>query len=326
MPGGQRKKKGKRQSDNASVTMPKKVCQDLDESSCSESEPDPCADCGSEIFSDDLALQCDLCDHWFCNANCLKLNRAAYDRIGKSKESEGIMWFCKHCRISFPGTAKILGRMSSMEKRQSTLESRISALEKKGSMQNTVAENRNDNEREQSSVNVSDIVSEVLSEQHERDLRKLNVVCFGLKESIEQSVEARKDDDSSKIDKVLHEVMNLPSVKIADPIRLGRFEEGSARIRPIRFTVESMVVKQQIIERSRSHVKSSKEEICKDLFFQSDLTAKQREDEYKKRVQRRKQNALLNSRSSSSQGLPSRTFNRSRDTGAASSSADRFRE
>lgn len=132
---GQRKKRSKVK--NLSANAAKSVgqsSQDVENySSGSETETEPCADCGTELSGLDLALQCDMCDHWFCNANCLKMSRQAYERIGKSKESEGIMWFCKHCRISFPRTLKILGRISHLEKKQKDLEVRISTIEKKGS-------------------------------------------------------------------------------------------------------------------------------------------------------------------------------------------------
>jgi len=62
----------------------------------SEDESEPCAECNEEISSFVQALRCDLCEHWFCNKNCIKLSNEDYNRVGKSKDNDGVMWFCKH--------------------------------------------------------------------------------------------------------------------------------------------------------------------------------------------------------------------------------------
>lgn len=195
----------------------------------------------------------------------------------------------------------------------------------------------------QSNVSISDIVGEVLFEQQDRESRKLNVVCFGLNESVGDSPETRKADDKDRIEEVVHNVMSLQDVQTSELIRLGRYEEGRSRPRPIKFTVESVAIKQKIIEKSRTLVKDSRLEICRNLFFQSDLTKKQREEEYKRRVERRSRNDQrlrdLNSlRDSQSRTLPQRSMipqptstmllsgsQRPHTGGAASSSGSQFR-
>ena len=179
-------------------------------------------------------------------------------------------------------------------------------------------------------------------EQQDRESRKLNVVCFGLKESGGDSSEARRADDKNIIEEVIHAVMGLQDTQISELIRLGRYEEGRSRPHPIKFTVESVAIKQRLIEKSRTLVKESRLDICRDLFFQSDLTKKQREEEYKRRVERRSRNEQrlidLNSRrKSQSRTLPQRSLipqptstmlfsgsQRSHTGGAASSSRSQF--
>ena len=86
------------------------------------------------------------------------------------------MWFCSHCRISLPGTKKLVKRIGDLESQQSNFERQMKELKellfKKLEVNGSIHE-----------INIGDIVSEVLSEQNERDNRKLNVVCFGMKES-----------------------------------------------------------------------------------------------------------------------------------------------
>ena len=47
----------------------------------SEDESEPCAECNEKISSSVQALQCDLCENWFCNKNCIKLSNADYNRV-----------------------------------------------------------------------------------------------------------------------------------------------------------------------------------------------------------------------------------------------------
>ena len=59
--------------------------------------------------------------------------------------------------------------------------------------------------------------------------------------------------------------MNLPNTEVNDIIRLGRFVEG--RVRPVRFSVESVSDKQNIIEKAHTHVRRSSANICRSLYF-----------------------------------------------------------
>lgn len=54
-------------------------------------------------------------------------------------------------------------------------------------------------------------------------MRKLNVVCFGLPESQQTSPEERRDDDKSRVNRVVQEIMGLDIAVQNHPIRLGRF-------------------------------------------------------------------------------------------------------
>lgn len=58
-------------------------------------------------------------------------------------------------------------------------------------------------------IDVASIVSQVLVEQHEREKRKFNVVCFGLPESQENSSEERRDDAKEQISRVIHDDIGL---------------------------------------------------------------------------------------------------------------------
>ena len=52
-------------------------------------ECSPCADCEIIISDGNVALQCDLCDNWYC-ASCMKIEKRVYEFLNKCKESQGI--------------------------------------------------------------------------------------------------------------------------------------------------------------------------------------------------------------------------------------------
>ena len=58
----------------------------------SDSESSPCAECVRDIYENDVALQCDLCDNWLCN-HCLHISRSAYDLISKMESCGSVVNF-----------------------------------------------------------------------------------------------------------------------------------------------------------------------------------------------------------------------------------------
>ena len=226
MPGqGKKQKKSQQQKFTSSQ---KHMASYLSGGESSDSEGCPCAECDSEINENDRALQCDLCENWFCN-QCLKIPKSTYEMITKSKSTDGIMWFCCHCRISLPATKKLLQRLDNLESKQASYEKTIKELQKNvdiSRQQNQVESVQSDNATgSQGNLNVANIVTQVLEEQHEREIRKLNVVCFGLAESQEGSAEERCQDDKTRICDIIKDDMSLNDINVTgSPIRLGRYD------------------------------------------------------------------------------------------------------
>ena len=161
----------------------------------------PCAERDGDIYESDPALQCDLCGNWLCN-QCLRASKSTYDFINKSKATDGIRWFCFHCHSSLPDTKK-LQRIDDLENEQASYDKKFKELRKnmedKYKQNDQVASSLSQNlPVAAEKMNVTCIVSQVLEEQHEREKRKLNVVCFGSTESRESS-EERCDDNKERI-------------------------------------------------------------------------------------------------------------------------------
>ena len=86
-----------------------------------------------------------------------------------------------------------------------------------------------------------------------------------MKENDCDDIEERRADEVSKLNSVVHDIMNLSITEVNDIIRLGRFVEG--RVRPVHFSVESLSHKQKIIKRSHTHVRRSPADICRNQYF-----------------------------------------------------------
>ena len=71
------KKQEQKTSATGSKGYPKSLINDQDDD-VSSVECSPCADCEIIISDDDVALQCDLCDNWYC-ASCMKIDKRVYE-------------------------------------------------------------------------------------------------------------------------------------------------------------------------------------------------------------------------------------------------------
>lgn len=240
-----------------------------------------CIECEAPIHDDSKHLDCGICQHLFCFP-CTKTTEKIFNSIGKGK-SQGVLWVCQHCRISLPAARVILDKLNKSDEKQKELEARIASLERK--LDETT---KPQTLKASEPAAISDIVSEVLLEQKEREDKKRNIVISGLPESKKETDAERRADDLERIEDVVSNVMVLPDVRVNTPVRLGRFNPDRERPRMLRVTVDSVETKQDVIEKARTRVKNSRLEICQGLYFQSDLTFKQRQEAYKMRQERRR--------------------------------------
>lgn len=238
-------------------------------------ENEPCVVCKSMITDEDAAVVCDFCEHWYC-FNCSNISeKSVYETIAKSSNADGLMWYCPHCRISFPGVKKTVCRIAKLEKNQEEIMSKLEALEKGHVEENGRIEN---------------IVAEALEEKQNIEERKLNVVCFGLKESDQERPEERRQDDESRIISIVTEVMEIDREEIdfkERPVRLGKYDADASKIRPVKLVFTKVEAKKKVLKAAREKLKSSKEKRCENLYFQPDLTKSQRHDAFLKRNERR---------------------------------------
>lgn len=90
-----------------------------------------CRDCKKVIHTRDSPAECDFCENTFC-FKCSKVeSKEAYKRLGSSKDEDGTMWFCYHCRTSFTGVRKMVCRVTKIEQKQVVLDKKQEAMDKR---------------------------------------------------------------------------------------------------------------------------------------------------------------------------------------------------
>ena len=160
---------------------------------------------------------------------------------------------------------------------------------------------------------VEDVVREEFEEQKRIEDRKLNIMCFGIKESKSINLEARKKDDATIVNDIIHEVLGEEEdcnfsklIRIGRPIRdetamdeneggqvegaeyndIGGSQVMRKKIRPIRLTFDNMEKKKKVLDALRKTINESSTGRYKYIFFQQDLTWKQRDNAKAKRAAR----------------------------------------
>ena len=245
-----------------------------DDESETELSPFECRDCKKVIHSRDSPAECDFCENCFC-FKCSKIEtKEAYKRLGSSKDEDGTMWFCYHCRTSFTGVRKMVCRVAKVEQKQVDLDEKQEEMGKRiDELENNGIESR---------------IREALTEQKERDIRKLNIMVFGLPESDQETPERRNDEDYNRILDIVSVVMEIDNPRTmftAKPIRIGLRKPGKSR--PLRLNVDSTESKKKIIEAARLKVKESEDEMARNVYFHPDLTKKQRDEAFARRESKR---------------------------------------
>ena len=114
-------------------------------------------------------------------------------------------------------------------------------------------------------------------EEHEREMRKMNIVINGLSESKKTNQVDSRRDDAERIKIIINDVLNLD---IDNVFRLGKGVGNRSKPRPIRFSVENYESKRLVLSSVR-HLRNHSD--YSNVYFTPDLTAA-----YKLREKRRR--------------------------------------
>ena len=120
---------------------------------------------------------------------------------------------------------------------------------------------------------ISSTVSSFLTEEKDRERRRLNLILHGVPESNSENIQTRKDHDSTMVQEIFDKHLGV-SATIANPIRLG---PKSDKPRLIRISVSSDREKANIPRNcTKLRGKDVPDPLCK-VYICPDLTPKERE-------------------------------------------------
>ena len=298
-------------------------------STAAENENCHCVDCGKLVLSMQAGLTCDACGFWH-HADCEDISDEVYEFLCDHTDDTSIAWYCKKCAAV---NKKVITMMTSLHDQQQQMEFRVDQFmaefckrmeemnqemtdlrrtidvelvktetkdsivaveEKVIKLVETVEKQRADSHDLRDCV--QDAVREKLQEDKEEldDIkrRSTNVIIYGLAEVADTDKDVRQQHDDDELQEILHHI-NCDDVSVQDIVRLGKFDNASAAVRPIKVMLASEQARDKVLAQAKNLHRNIK---FKKVFIQQDLTVKQREKrrELVQQLKQRKQNGETN--------------------------------
>lgn len=187
-----------------------------------------CIHCKNDIRESDVCFECDGC-HRPIHGSCTELSASEIKCLQLKKRI--MKFFCNHCNAGLSGLPDLLATINIM---------RQEIAELKEAMSHKSVEVSSNSGR----VATSELVTKVVNECRERELRKSNVVIFGLHEA------TAGVDDRMSVESVLRAVE--PNVEMADVklYRLGKSVGDAGKPRPVRVIFPSSAQVENIIKKA----------------------------------------------------------------------------
>jgi len=274
-------------------------------------------------------LTCDACGFWH-HADCEDISDEVYEFLCDHTDDTSIAWYCKKCAAV---NKKVITMMTSLHDQQQQMEFRVDQFmaefckrmeemnqemtdlrrtidvelvktetkdsivaveEKVIKLVETVEKQRADSHDLRDCV--QDAVREKLQEDKEEldDIkrRSTNVIIYGLAEVADTDKDVRQQHDDDELQEILHHI-NCDDVSVQDIVRLGKFDNASAAVRPIKVMLASEQARDKVLAQAKNLHRNIK---FKKVFIQQDLTVKQREKrrELVQQLKQRKQNGETN--------------------------------
>ena len=196
------------------------------------------------------------------HSGCIKISADQYSALANVPSN--IVFFCSACLLKLPNAlmafdktndmcSSIESKLESVERalsnRFDTLTTQVNDLSSKiyhgiQSMDTGMAAEIHLSEQEspdQSPLSVESIASmtaSILSEDKEKEKRKLNLIIYNVSESTHTEAQDRKQDDIQRVTSLLAEYVGVTAT-VSNAICLGKKSENSEKSRLIKITVSS---------------------------------------------------------------------------------------
>jgi len=262
--------------------------------SAKDETTNPCGKCKKNVFNQDHAVECELCDRWY-HIKCENIEESVYEAIGKG--ATGLHWFCNHCNTV---ALKFVTAISNIEKKQEKMESKIEKMELEVNNQDKQI-NINKNEIDKVNIEIESVKAtvtniqkkseetpetkinsntqdETITEINDRRQREPNLIIFNLDEretNIKEEIIKEDIKNLKEICEIIDKEINIEP-EILKLTRLGKKQEN--KIRPLHIQLKEKEKKRPIF-RNLKNLKDSK---FSKISVVHDLTVKERDEEKKK--------------------------------------------
>ena len=89
-----------------------------------------CSVCELVLGDDDDAIQCKICDYWYC-VHCSGTTQNVYDEFESSDLNENFIWYCNACKKTIPGVKQVMIMVSNIKESYDEMKIKLNRIENK---------------------------------------------------------------------------------------------------------------------------------------------------------------------------------------------------
>lgn len=253
-----------------------------------------CPSCAEEVTDD--GVECQWCSCWE-HYKCAGISQGEYNML--SINSPCIMFFCCKCQPKVGIALEFFNKMSS---RQDLFDKRLQSIEQKlNSLTQVACDVQESDEMSTdahetsaqpragilprveslSAGSISTAVTSALSEERDKEKRKLNLIVHNTVEPTAEDGQARKKQDIDNISRIFQKNLGV-NVKVTNALRLGK--KGD-KPRLLKITMDSEQSKASVLRNCTKLRGSGVPQSLAKVFITPDMTPKEREHNKSLRAQ-----------------------------------------
>ena len=240
----------------------------------------PCGTCGKSASKD--SIECNFCGLWHhAKPDCMQTFTKEQIAMLKELCKERTCWTCHKCAIVMK---KLNGRLAGLEKSVDAVKKDVSGVrEKQEATDKTVSELGKDVNRLKLKVdsNTDNVKTSVMSEVNNRELRKSNLIVYGLAEPVSAAAESREammqKDNAALNDLLVSMDIDLGIILPAIRFRRRLGQKVANKIRPLLLCFSDISCRNVVLERV-PHLTGPQ---ANKIKIRPDLTQMQRDDDMK---------------------------------------------